>query len=178
MATFGERRVLIVERFDRRWAHDGRLLRLPSRRLLSGSFCSSGTAVRERGWPGVETLLRFLRGSDTPAEDQQIFLKAILAFWLLGATDGHAKNFSIFLSPGGRYRLTPIYDVLSVQPNVDAGQIAPQSLSSCNAVGDNRRSIIGRVTPRHFLETAAGRESDSVLHECDQPSARYNLSRG
>ncbi len=31
MATYGERRVLIVERFDRLWAQDGRLLRLPRR---------------------------------------------------------------------------------------------------------------------------------------------------
>ena len=44
-------------------------------------------------------------------------------FWLLGATDGHAKNFSIFLLPGGRFRLTPLYDVMSAQPNVDAGEI-------------------------------------------------------
>lgn len=41
-----------------------------------------------------------------------------VAFWLLAATDGHAKNFSIFLLPGGRYRMTPLYDVISVWPVV------------------------------------------------------------
>ncbi|WFU85618.1 HipA domain-containing protein [Bradyrhizobium sp. CIAT3101] len=34
----------------------------------------------------------------------------------MGATDGHAKNFSIFLAPGGRYHLTPLYDVLTASP--------------------------------------------------------------
>ncbi len=35
---------------------------------------------------------------------------------MLAATDGHAKNFSIQLLPEGRYRLTPIYDVVSIFP--------------------------------------------------------------
>ncbi|MET0575794.1 MAG: hypothetical protein ABWZ83_08020 [Mesorhizobium sp.] len=31
------------------------------------------------------------------------FIRASIVFWLLGATDGHAKNFSIFLSAGGAF---------------------------------------------------------------------------
>jgi serine/threonine-protein kinase HipA len=42
---------------------------------------------------------------------------------LIGATDGHAKNFSIFLGPLGRFRLTPLYDILSAQPSLAASQI-------------------------------------------------------
>lgn len=156
MATFGERRVLIVERFDRRWTQDGRLLRLPQEDCCQALSVPSTQRYESEGGPGAETLLRFLRGSDTPAEDQQTFLKAIIAFWLLGATDGHAKNFSVFLSPGGRYRLTPLYDVLSVQPNVDSGQIAHNQFRVAMAAGNNRRSVIDRITPRYFLETAAG----------------------
>jgi serine/threonine-protein kinase HipA len=38
-------------------------------------------------------------------------------FWLLGATDGHAKNFSISLQTRSRFRLIPLYDaVMSVPP--------------------------------------------------------------
>jgi serine/threonine protein kinase HipA of HipAB toxin-antitoxin module len=40
-------------------------------------------------------------------------------------TDGHAKNFSLFVLPGGRYWLTPLHDVLSAWPLIDAG---PHSL--------------------------------------------------
>ncbi|UMX92505.1 HipA domain-containing protein [Escherichia coli] len=32
--------------------------------------------------------------------------------WLIGATDGHAKNFSVFIQAGGGYRLTPFYDII------------------------------------------------------------------
>jgi serine/threonine-protein kinase HipA len=47
---------------------------------------------------------------------------------MLAATDGHAKNFSIALLAGGRYRSTPLYDILSAHPIIgnQRGQIAPQ----------------------------------------------------
>lgn len=35
--------------------------------------------------------------------------------------DGHAKNFSLFVLPGGRYRMTPLYDVLSAWPLIGTG---------------------------------------------------------
>jgi serine/threonine-protein kinase HipA len=87
--------------------------------------------------------------------DQTLFLKAQIVFWLLGATDGHAKNFSIFLLPGGRFRLTPLYDFMSAQPNVDAGEIRHNAMKLAMAVGDNRHYVIDSIMPRHFLQTAA-----------------------
>lgn len=71
----------------------------------------------------MREIIDLLKGSDTPDEDIATFLRSCILFWLIGATDGHAKNFSIFLSPGGRFRMTPLYDVLTAQPSLDAGQI-------------------------------------------------------
>ena len=51
------------------------------------------------GGPGMRQILDLLKASDEPEADQTLFLKAQIVFWLLGATDGHAKNFSIFLLP-------------------------------------------------------------------------------
>ena len=76
-------------------------------------------------------------------------------FWLRGATDGHAKNFSLFLQPGGRFRLTPLYDVMSVQPAVDAGQLRRNQMKVALAVGDSRHYVIQEIMPRHFVQTAA-----------------------
>jgi serine/threonine-protein kinase HipA len=123
MSHFGNRPVLIVERFDRRWSEDGRLLRLPQEDCCQALSIPPALKYESEGGPGIEAILRLLRDSDTPAADQRSFLKTIVIFWLMGATDGHAKNFSIYLYPGGRYRMTPLYDVISAQPSVDAGQI-------------------------------------------------------
>ena len=103
----------------------------------------------------MRQILDLLKASDEPEADQRLFLKAQIVFWLLGATDGHAKNFSIFLLPGGRFRLTPLYDVMSAQPNVDAGEIRHNRMKLAMAVGDRRHYVIDEIMPRHFLQMAA-----------------------
>ena len=170
MSTFGGRRVLVVERFDRRWTKDHRLLRLPQEDCCQALSVPPVRKYESDGGPGIEDLVKFLRGSDSPQEDQKQFLKAVIAFWLLGATDGHAKNFSVFLSPGGRYRMTPLYDVVSTQPNVDAGQIRHNRFKLAMAVGDSRHWIMDQIVPRHFVQSArnAGigeRVVDAILDE-------------
>jgi serine/threonine-protein kinase HipA len=92
-----------------------------------------------------------LKGSDYPEEDQKTLFKAQIIFWLLGATDGHAKNFSIRLAQGGRFQLTPIYDVVSAQPSVDAKQIRLNQMRLAMAVGTNRHYTVQTITGRHFL---------------------------
>ena len=154
MATYGERRVLIVERFDRLWTQDGRLLRLPQEDCCQALSVVPSRKYQSDGGPGIEAILHLLRGSDTPAEDRRCFLKATIAFWLLGATDGHAKNFSVFLLPGGRYHMTPLYDVISAQPSVDAGHVRHNQFRLAMSVGDNRHYIIKTVAARHFMEAA------------------------
>jgi serine/threonine-protein kinase HipA len=99
-------------------------------------------------------ILNLLRGSDRPREDQKLFLKAQILFWLLGATDGHAKNFSIFLGPGGAFRLTPLYDVITAQPSLDAHQIVRKQMKLAMFVGDNRHYVIDYIQGRHFIQTA------------------------
>jgi len=53
---------------------------------------------------------------DSPDEDTGTFVIALGLNWLLAATDGHAKNYSLLVAPGGRVRLAPLYDIASVLP--------------------------------------------------------------
>jgi serine/threonine-protein kinase HipA len=170
MATYGERRVLIVERFDRLWTKDGRLLRLPQEDCCQALSVVPSRKYQSDGGPGIEAMLHLLRGSDSPAEDQRTFLKAAISFWLLGATDGHAKNFSVFLLPGGRYQMTPLYDVISAQPSADAKQIRHNQFRMAMAVGDNRHYIMKTIATRHFIQTAnrAGIGEEVVVSILDE----------
>jgi serine/threonine-protein kinase HipA len=154
MASFGGRKVLIVERFDRLWTADKRLLRLPQEDCCQALSVPPTRKYESDGGPGVEQILKLLQGSDEPLADQQLFLKANIVFWLLGATDGHAKNFSIFLAPGGRFRMTPFYDVISAQPSVDAKQILLKQFRLALAVGSKRHWQIRQIASRHFFQTA------------------------
>jgi serine/threonine-protein kinase HipA len=102
----------------------------------------------------MAAIARLLKASDTPELDVRQFFKTQVLFWLLGATDGHAKNFSIRLSPGGRFVLKPVYDVLSVQPNHDAGRLRRTQMKLAMAIGTNRHYRLDEITPRHFMQTA------------------------
>jgi serine/threonine-protein kinase HipA len=123
IADFGDRRTLIVERFDRLWTKDGRLLRRPQEDTCQALSIPPTRKYQSDGGPGMRDILELLKGSDRPTEDIATFLRANIVFWLIGATDGHAKNFSLFLGPGGRFSMTPLYDVLTAQPSLDANQI-------------------------------------------------------
>ena len=155
MADFKGNRVLVVERFDRLWTRDRRLLRLPQEDCCQSLSVPPMRKYESDGGPGMAAILSILKGSDDPEADRRFFLKAQIVFWLLGATDGHAKNFSVFLRPGGRFRLTPLYDVMSVQPAVDAKQLRRNKMKLALAVGDNRHYAVHEIMPRHFLQTAA-----------------------
>lgn len=119
MARFGDQRVLVVERFDRQWMAEGRwIARLPQEDFCQALGLPARLKYEGDGGPAIAAGLRLLAGSADAGTDQMIFQLAQLAFWLLAAPDGHAKNFSIFLHQGNRYEMTPLYDVLSVWPYV------------------------------------------------------------
>lgn len=154
IATFGTRRVLVVERFDRLWRDDGRLLRVPQEDCCQALGVPSTKKYQSEGGPTAADIIRLLGGSDDPSNDQMAFLASQIIFWLIGATDGHAKNFSIFLRPGGGLRLTPMYDVLSAQGAFDRNQLNQRNFRVAMSAGKNRHYRISEILGRHFAQTA------------------------
>jgi len=153
ISTFGNTKALVIERFDRRWTPDGRLLRLPQEDCCQALAVPPSRKYQNDGGPGIADILRLLKASDTPADDQKRFLKAQVLFLLIGATDGHAKNFSIFLGPLGRFCLTPLYDILSAQPSLVSGQIHKKQMRFAMCAGTNRHYVVDRICGRHFAQT-------------------------
>lgn len=151
---FGETKALVIERFDRRWTKHGRLLRLPQEDCCQALSVPPTRKYQTEGGPGLVQILDLLKGSDRPAVDQAAVLKAQIFFWLIGAPDGHAKNFSIFIGPGGSYRLTPLYDVLTLQPGVAARHVERKEMRLAMSVGVNRHYKLSEIQPRHFVQSA------------------------
>jgi len=86
------------------------------------------------------------------------------------------KNFSIFLKPGGRYSLTPFYDVLSAQPAFDKEQIPNNKYKLAMSAGTNRHYRVLEVAGRHFVQsgkeaglgqTLMRRVIEEILSEAD-----------
>ncbi len=169
MERFGRYRVLVVERFDRRLSDDERWwIRLPQEDLCQATGVPSALKYESDGGPGIRRIMDLLLGSADAAGDRSAFMRAQLIFWLLCAIDGHAKNFSIFLQPGGNFQLTPLYDVLSAYPVLGngAGKLSPKKVNMAMALeGESRHHYRwNTIQRRHWIETArrCGMQSDEM----------------
>lgn len=168
--SFEDQLALSVTRFDRLWTDDGRLLRLPQEDFCQALSVPSTRKYQRDDGPGILSILERLKESDTPNEDRLAFFRAQIVFWLIGATDGHAKNFSIQHRPGGRFVLAPLYDVISAQPIVDAGRLSRNRYKLAMSLGDNNRYQIEQISRRHFEQSAeaAGLPKGSVDQLCEE----------
>jgi len=157
IASFEDQKVLVVERFDRRYAPDGTwLMRIPQEDLCQATGTPPSKKYETEGGPGIPAILDVLLGSHESLHDRKRFLKAQILFWLLAAPDGHAKNFSIFLEQQGRFTLTPVYDVMSVYPILGHGRekLPPEKLRMAMAVqGSSRHYEWAKIQRRHWETT-------------------------
>jgi serine/threonine-protein kinase HipA len=153
---FEKVKVIAVERFDRKIASDNTwLMRLPQEDMCQVLGISPNLKYQSDGGPGIDKIMRLLLGSVTPIADRDMFYRAQILFWLLAAIDGHAKNFSIFIEPGGKYRLTPFYDIMSAYPLIAKKQLQAKKIKMAMALqGKNIHYHWHNIQRRHFLETA------------------------
>lgn len=116
MVYFENSKALCVERFDRRHSEEKDIEwieRLPQEDMCQALGVAPALKYEAEGGPGIADIMQLLNSSIKPEEDRFQFMKSIYLFWVLGAIDGHAKNFSLFLYPHGQFCLTPLYDVMS-----------------------------------------------------------------
>lgn len=177
---FEDMKVLAVERFDRRWwtAPDGKrwLIRLPQEDMCQATGTPPHLKYEADGGPGVRAIMKLLATSTDPDGDRRKFFQAQVLFCMLRATDGHAKNFSLFLNAGGSYRLTPLYDVLSAYPvmGTRANQLSPFKARMAMAVrSKNPHWAMRDILRRHWLAMGAehgvvapdGRGAEAVVDD-------------
>jgi serine/threonine-protein kinase HipA len=153
--TFEDQRVLVVERFDRRWVTqkgEKVLLRLPQEDMCQALGVSPYKKYQNEGGPGCVAISNFLLGSKN-GDDRLAFFRGLMVFDLLYATDGHAKNFSVFLTRSG-FELTPFYDVMGGYFLHAREKRALQKMKLAMSVGDSGHYYFSKVRHRHYAEAA------------------------
>ena len=153
----GDVKALAVERFDRRWTADRNwLIRLPQEDMCQARGVPPAIKYESDGGPGIAEIMKLLMGSKNALMDRDAFMRFQVFQWLIGATDGHAKNFSIFLDAGGAYRMTPFYDILSAYPTLGGKglNISELSLAMGLTATKGKKRKIEMIFPRHFIATA------------------------
>lgn len=182
---FGKRKVLAVERFDRDRQSAGWIARLPQEDFCQALGLPSTKKYESEGGPGMREILRVLDGSVRAGDDKRDFVKAQIVFWMLAATDGHAKNFSLFHERGGTYRFTPFYDVLSAWPIIGHGANHLDWRKAKLAMAVRSKNVhwkLSEIKARHWdgVARAAGLGSAAALIEeliAQTPCAIESVSR-
>ncbi|MFT0532959.1 type II toxin-antitoxin system HipA family toxin [Castellaniella hirudinis] len=180
VVEFEDMKALAVERFDRRWWEGKQgnrwLLRLPQEDMCQATGTPPHLKYESDGGPGIRTIMELLATSSKSVHDKRTFFQAQVLFWMLRATDGHAKNFSIFLRARGAYELAPLYDVLSAYPVIGSGanQLSPFKAKMAMAVrSKNAHWVMRDIARRHWVTVGTvhgimapdGRGVEAVLDE-------------
>ncbi len=98
---------LLIKRFDRKYSNN-----LECERILQEDFAQSlGVQARDKYKVTFRDCLKVLNQTATPANSKLKFVKQVIFNYLIGNTDAHAKNFSVYLTQGD-ISLTPAYDLL------------------------------------------------------------------
>lgn len=154
IGRFEDQKALIVERFDRTPAIDGDYwLRIPQEDFCQATGTTPEHKYESDGGPGIRQIMEILRGSENATVDRENFFRTQLLFWILAATDGHAKNFSLTLLPGGRYRQTPLstYPVQGRGANLTD---PPKARLAMAVEGNNRHYRLHDIHRWHWIMMA------------------------
>jgi serine/threonine-protein kinase HipA len=110
---------IVVERYDR--LRDGkRIVRVHQEDVCQALAVHPEHKYENDGGPGARAVTTLLRNnSRAPVEDVETFVQALAFNWLIAATDGHAKNYSVLVGAASKVRLAPLYDIASALPYHD-----------------------------------------------------------
>ncbi|MCS0392595.1 type II toxin-antitoxin system HipA family toxin [Vibrio diabolicus] len=156
--NFDNLKSLAVERFDRAWSKSKSApIRLAQEDMCQAFSLPTSLKYQSDGGIGIAEIMQLLDGSTNAKKDRDDFMRFQVFQWLIGATDGHAKNFSIFIEASGSYRLTPFYDIMSAYPatNGKGTNIRKLKLAmSLKSTSRGNKWHLGKIYPRHFIATA------------------------
>lgn len=166
----GRVNTLLVERFDREMAADGRSIRLP---MLSGLTLLDSDWNTPSAW-GREWhygyLVDEMARRNVPETDRQELFKRICFNILVGNDDDHPKNTAIVFQRGG-WHLSPLYDVV---PTTE-GQAPARLAMGIGRYGHelSRRNLLSQIEHFGFTEAEGSAVIDEITGWADDLKRHY-----
>ena len=135
---------IVVERYDRTF-NGGAVSRIHQVDFCQALSCLPENKYSMDGGPSCGDCISLLKSTGHEArENVARFLQMLLFNYLIAATDGHAKNYSLMLEPDGSHRLAPMYDVASIAPYVNTRDWRNKPPKLAMSIGGENR--VGRVS--------------------------------
>ncbi|MBF4426198.1 HipA domain-containing protein, partial [Vibrio anguillarum] len=149
-------KALVVKRFDRCFG-DGVVTRRHQEDFCQIFGVPEHQKYQSENNLSVSKIVDVLSLSAQSKANNHDFFKFMVLQCLLGATDGHLKNFSVHIAPGGHYQLAPFYDLLSAYPAVGATGLNKRKLKLAMGLKASRgyKYHISKICLRHIEQTAS-----------------------
>ncbi|MCR9838096.1 HipA domain-containing protein [Vibrio parahaemolyticus] len=149
-------KALAVKRFDRCFG-DGVVTRRHQEDFCQIFGVPEHLKYQSENNLGVSKIVDVLSLSAQSKANNHNFFKFMILQYLLGATDGHLKNFSVHIASGGHYQLAPFYDLLSAYPAVSATGLNKRKLKLAMGLQASRgyKYNISKICLRHIEQTAS-----------------------
>lgn len=172
VTAFEDERAIVVDRYDRAWTGDGSVRRVHQEDMCQALGLAPTTKYQNEGGPTPEQIIALLRREIRPAgaADGEVerFVDALAFNWIIGGTDGHAKNYSVLLAEG-QVRLAPLYDVASALPYDD--MYLPKLRMAMRIGGEYRLTALSGRHWRGFA-TANWLDPDALIARVDDLARR------
>ncbi len=163
--TIDDLHTIVVERYDRvrfknrtRLKLDqagGRVYRFHQEDLCSVLSVLPENKYQSLGGPGMKQVMQLLEGSANAEVDRERFMRACAFNFVITGIDAHGKNYSVLMEAGGRFRLAPLYDIISALP------YDPETYNAlAMSVGGERK--VRKIAPRHWEKAAAECRYDPI----------------
>lgn len=165
--TFGDRRALVLRRYDR--TEDGA-------RLHQEDFCQAlglnpndkyETTAMPRPFRLQRLVARLVPASANPQAAREALLRQVAFNVLIGNGDSHAKNYSLLLLRSGEARLAPLYDVAPtacLEPRFNKSGLVINGKRDLPRIG--REDLVAEAvswgTPRRAAEVTVGETFEAV----------------
>ena len=112
IVQFEDQWALVVKRFDRVVSDGGTIVRIHQEDFCQALGRLPEAKYESRGGPTLVDMSRVVKKWSSRQEDDLIALADFAAINLVaGAPDGHSKNISLLLAPGGQRWVAPLYDL-------------------------------------------------------------------
>lgn len=143
---FNNVKPLSVERFDRVWStSESAPIRLTQEDMIQAMSLPTKLKYQSDGGIGIAEIMHLMNGSTNAQKDRDDFMRFQVFQWLIGATDGHAKNFSIFI------------EGMSAYPTSHGRGINTRKLKlamSLKSTSKGNKWHLEKIYHRHFIATA------------------------
>jgi len=130
----GEKPCILVQRYDRATAEDGRTIRLHQEDFCQALGFPPERKYQAEGGPMLSDCIALLRDwSTVPVLDIPSFVDGLIFNVLIGNADAHGKNYSLLYS-GGERRLAPYYDLVSTLAWPNLSTNLAMKIGGCKSV--------------------------------------------